>query len=71
MKQCDKENGVLLIVSSNTQKVVLTKSCNSEIPGLGYRQSWDSGFTKTATILRLQSVLQKWNYNVYIYSTTR
>jgi len=39
-------------VSLNTQKsTILTNFCNPEIPGLGRRQSRDSGMVKTAGIL--------------------
>jgi len=31
--------------------------CDPEIPGLGHRQSWDSGLEKTAGIPWLQSLI--------------
>jgi len=53
----------LLSLAFNTQKsAISTNFCNPEIPGLGHRQSWDSGLAKMAGIpgfgiLGLQSLI--------------
>jgi len=46
----------LLLYRDTVEKVlpVFNDFCNSQIPGLGRRQSWDSGLAKTALIPGLQ-----------------